>query len=92
MKKLFVSLLAGLPFFLAAADFTAADCDFSIVRRHSSTPLMLKKSAPGRFVSGDLTVTVDEKNIPQGKEITLTFTVFEKSSSVYLLEVSAKGY
>ena len=59
MKKFF-QLLAVTPFLLFGNEFKAADCLFSVVRRHSGEALELKQTAPGKFVSGDLTLTVKD--------------------------------
>ncbi len=91
MKKIIFTILSIIPLLLAGVDFQAAQCNFSITRKHSKEAFVLKQTAPGKFAAGDLTLSIAEKNIQQGKEVTLTFSVPEKSSSLYLLEVSAEG-
>ena len=90
MKKIFW-LIALIPLLLAGNEFSAADCNFKVIRRHSKEKLTLKQLAPGKFVSGDLTMTVEEKRLISGKEVKLTFSVPQNSKNLYLLEVSAAG-
>ena len=91
MRRLFYSLILLAPFLLLAGDFTAAGCEFSIVRRFSREPLAFQRTAPGKYVSGDLTLNVEETTLLFGKKVTLTFGVPKESSRVYLLDVTAAG-
>jgi hypothetical protein len=91
MKKFCHSLLLALPLAIFATSFKAADCEFSVSFCHSKKSLKLKQNANNQYKCNDLTLSIFEKKIVSGKEVTLTFRVPATSKNTYLLDISVSG-